>query len=578
MCGIFSIFDKQGITRLQALHLSKLQRHRGPDYTGTYEDEQAIICHERLAIVDPDSGDQPLYNADKNIVLGVNGEIYNHMEIREDLEKKGHKFMTGSDCEIFVHLYSEYGEKFLESVDINGMFAFVLYDKIKKRWFIARDPVGIIPLYYGFGDEGSMWVSSELKAIIKDTPTHFFFPPGHIYDSDTGAMTRYCSPRFLRPEEIPTRQVELAQIRDALIEAVRTHLMADVPFGVLLSGGLDSSLVASIMSRFLDGRLKNGPVAESFYGGRLHSFSIGLEESPDLAAAQHASNFLGTRHHAYKVTTREMLDAVDDVIYHLETYDVTTIRASTPMYLMSRKIKATGVKMVLSGEGADEVFAGYLYFHKCPDEKEMQRETCLKVSQLHYYDCLRANKSMMAWGVESRVPFLDNQFLDFAMNIDPRMKMCGGEQRKMEKHILRAAFDVRQNGEGETAQPWLPDDILWRQKEQFSDGVGYSWIDELKLLAESRVTDRMMNSAKYRFPCNTPNTKEAYLGRTIFQKHFPGEAAAKTVLFQDSIACSTSSALKWSEDFKNREDCSGRAVANVHKSAYDKNWDKTMMK
>jgi len=354
--------------------------------------------------------------------------------------------------------------------------------------------------------------------------------------------------------------------------------MADVPFGVLLSGGLDSSLVATIMSRFLDGRLKGGPVEASYYRGRLHSFSIGMDGSPDLAAAQHASDFLGTRHHAYKVTAQEMLDSLDDVIYHLETYDVTTIRASTPMFLMSRKIKATGVKMVLSGEGADEIFGGYLYFHKCPDEKEMQRETCLKVSQLHYYDCLRANKSMMAWGVESRVPFLDNKFLDFAMNIDPKMKMCGGEKQKMEKHILRSAFDVRQNGEGETAQPWLPDDILWRQKEQFSDGVGYNWIDQLKLVAESQVTDRMMNSAKYRFPCNTPTTKEAYLGRTIFQKHFPGEASAKTVLWQDSIACSTSSAIKWSEEFKNREDCSGRSVANVHKLAYGKNWDKTMMK
>jgi len=510
------------------------------------------------------------------VALVVNGEIYNHLEIREALLKKGHKFMTGSDCEIFVHLYAEYGENFLEVVPINGMFAFALYDSNKERWFVARDPVGIIPLYYGFGEEGSMWVASELKAIIKDTPTHFFFPPGHVYDSDTGTMTRFCKPRFLFPDEIPTRQVELAQIRDALIEAVRSHLMADVPFGVLLSGGLDSSLVASIMSRFLDGRLKGGP--SQFFGGKLHSFSIGVEGSPDLVAAQHASDFLGTQHHSYQVTVREMLDALDDVIYHLETYDVTTIRASTPMFLMSRKIKATGVKMVLSGEGADEIFGGYLYFHKCPNVKEMQRETCLKVSQLHYYDCLRANKSMMAWGVEGRVPFLDNKFLDFAMNIDPKLKMCGGEEQKMEKHILRSAFDVRQNGEGETAQPWLPDDILWRQKEQFSDGVGYSWIDQLKLLAEERVSDRMMKSRKYRFPCNTPMTKEAYLGRTIFQRHFPGEMAAETVLFQDSIACSTSSALKWSEEFQNREDCSGRSVSNVHKAAYNQKWDKTMMK
>merc|ERR550534_2084665 len=332
------------------------------------------------------------------------------MEIRADLQKKGHTFLTGSDCEIFVHLYTEYGAQFLEKVPILGMFTFVLYDKIKHRWFVARDPVGIIPLYYGFGEEGSMWVASELKAIISDTPTHFFFPPGHVYCSDTGDMRRFSTPRFLLPNEIPTHKVELGQIRDALIEAVRTHLMADVPFGVLLSGGLDSSLVASIMSRFLDGRLKGGPVEASFYLGRLHSFSIGMEGSPDLAAAQHASDFLGTRHHAYKVTAQEMLDSLDDVIYHLETYDVTTIRASTPMFLMSRKIKATGVKMVLSGEGADEIFGGYLYFHKCPNSKEFQRETCLKVSQLHYYDCLRANKSMMAWGVETRVPFLDTIF------------------------------------------------------------------------------------------------------------------------------------------------------------------------
>jgi len=532
MCGILSVFDKHGLERVCALRLSKLLRHRGPDYTGTYEDNDIIICHERLAIMDPDLGREPLWNDDKTIVLGVDGEIYNHIEIRDELTKKGYHFKTGSDCEVFVHLYAEYGEKFLEMLPIDGMFAFVLYDVTERRIFVARDRVGIIPLYYGFGDDGSMWFSSELKAIVHDTPKHFTFPPGHVFDSETGDMKRYCTPRFLLPKEIPTRQVELKQIRDALIESVRTHLTADVPFGVLLSGGLDSSLVASIMTRFMDGSLAGGPEVV-FYQGGLHSFSVGLKESPVLAAAKCAAEFLKTLHHSYHVTEDELVDGLDDVIYHLETYDVATIQAAVPMYLMSRKIKATGVKMVLSGEGADEMFGGCLHFHKCSNAAEMHTETCSKVSELHYYDCLRINKSMMAWGVECRVPFLDNVFLDFAMNIDPNMKLCGGKDQRVEKHILRAAFDVKLNGEGPDAKPWLSDDILWRQKEQLSDDLGSGWIDKFKLITEAKVTDKMMGSVKYRFPFNSPKTKEAYFVRLMFENHFPGEYAAKTLCSQD---------------------------------------------
>jgi len=576
MCGIFAVFNKHEIKRHEALKLSKLLRHRGPDSTGIFEDEKTVICQERLAIVDPECGQQPFCDKWKTLVLAVNGEIYNHQSIREELEKKGRSFLTGSDCEVFIHLYAEYGGKFMEALPVNGMFAFVLYDSIKGCFVIGRDRVGIMPLYYGYGRNGSMWVASELKAIIQNTTSHYFFPPGHIYESSTGKMRKYCTPRFLLPNEIPTQKVELSQIRDALIESVRTHLMADVPFGVLLSGGLDSSLVASIMTRFLNGSLKGGP-KNAHILGKLNSYSIGLDGSPDLAAAKLASQFLGTQHHGYTVTVQEMIDAVDDVIYHLETYDVTTIRASTPMFLMSRMIKATGVKMVLSGEGADEIFGGYLYFHKCPNAEEMHKENCFKVSQLHYYDCLRANKSMMAWGLEVRVPFLDNEFLEFAMGFDPSMKLCGGEEKRAEKYILRAAFDVRLNGEGKDAKPWLPDEILWRQKEQFSDGVGYNWIDNLKLAAEEHVTDRMMRTVQYRFPLNTPGTKEAYFDREIFEKHFPGDMAASTVLFQASIACSTMRALQWSIDFQNREDCSGRSILNVHENAYDENWDKTMM-
>jgi len=580
MCGILALLGLQDDAqkwRKTAIELSKKLRHRGPDWTGIYCKGKNIICHERLAIVDPESGDQPLYSQDGTVVLAVNGEIYNHMGIREQLKAEGFEFKTGSDCEILIPLYEKYGENFMNKTKLLGMYAFVIYDEKTDSYIAGRDHIGIIPLYIGYGKDGSVWFASELKAIQEHCATFECFPPGHTYSSRTHKFTKWYNPEWANPQACPKVSIEPSQLREALVSSVKSHLMSDVPFGVLLSGGLDSSLVASIMSRNLP---ENSPWP------RLHSFSIGLKGSPDLKAARNVAKFLGTIHHEYNFTVQEGLDAISDVVYMTETYDVTSIRASTPMYLMARKIKATGVKMVLSGEGADEIFGGYLYFHKCPDAQEMHEETLRKISQLHKYDCLRANKSMMAWGVEARVPFLDHDFLKFAMGFDPAQKMCEADgKHRIEKHILRSAFDTGKKGgdppakkrklnngkkaEVEDEKAYLPDSVLWRQKEQFSDGVGYSWIDGIKANAERMISDKQLEQAARRFPINTPKTKEAYFVRQTFHSHFPSDSAARSVAWQDSIACSTATALKWDASFQNRADDSGRSVVGVHNSAYD---------
>lgn len=575
MCGILALLGlEEGSEkwRAAAIELAKKLRHRGPDWSGIYCKGNNIVCHERLAIVDPESGDQPLYSEDGTVVCAVNAEIYNHEVFRKDLESDGWKFSSKSDCAIIIPLYEKYGADFMHHVDILGMFAFVLYDEKVDEYIACRDHVGIIPLYIGYAADGSIWFASELKALVENCSNIECFPPGHVYSSKTHKFTPYYKPKWHDEGFMPKNTITTEQLHDEFVKSVKSHLMSDVPYGVLLSGGLDSSLLASIMAR-------NLPV-DSPWGGRLHSFSIGLRGSPDLKAARKVATFLGTVHHEYTFTVQQGLDALSDVIYFTETYDVTSIRASTPMYLMARKIKSTGVKMVLSGEGADEIFAGYLYFHKCPNGKEMQEETVRKVKQLHQYDCLRANKSMMAWGVEARVPFLDKAFLRFAMQFDPTQKLCA--DGKMEKHILRSAFDTKTSSGDQAAKKrklndgsstpsndaYLPDEVLWRQKEQFSDGVGYSWIDGVKAHANRLVSDAQLKQADRRFPINTPKTKEAYMVRQIFHGHFPTDAAARTVAWQDSIACSTATALKWDASFQNRTDDSGRSVAGVHNSAY----------
>jgi len=568
MCSIFGIFGLQAADdfsslRTQALERSQSQRHRGPDWSGVHVDHGAILVHERLAIVDPNGGAQPLLSEDGQLALAVNGEIYNHRELKASLTKP-YAFKTQSDCEVINALYLE--SEPAEFIDrLNGIFAFALWDKSKNRVLIARDPIGVVPLYWGHDREGRLRVASEMKALAEDCADVAQFPPGHYYDSAledgsgaASALRQYYQRPWREYSAVENVEVSPTELREAFEAAVHRQLMSDVPYGVLLSGGLDSSLVAAVAARYARKRIEEDDQSEAWWP-RLHSFAIGLKGSPDLAAAQIAADMLGTVHHGFEYTFEEGLDALPEVIRHIETYDVTTIRASTPMFLLARRIKAMGVKMVLSGEGSDEIFGGYLYFHKAPNAREFHEELIRKLDALHNYDCLRANKSMMAWGVEPRVPFLDREFLDVAMRMDAKYKMIDktrSDAQRMEKGILRQAFDG-----------YLPESILWRQKEQFSDGVGYGWIDGLKAHAEAQVTDRELAAANHRFPVNPPQTKEAYFYRSVFERFYPTPAAAETVPGGKSIACSTPAALEWDASFAAMADPSGRAVAGVHEQA-----------
>jgi len=552
MCGIIGIFGKQETEarRAKALKMAASIRHRGPDWSGIYSDDSCLLAHERLSIVDVEHGAQPLYDITTKRVLIANGEIYDHQQLRTAL-KKEHQWQTKSDCEVLLYLYDEEGPDFLSKID--GIFAFCIYDPTTKEYFIARDHIGIVPLYIGWDQEGVLYVASEMKALEPYCEKLQEFPPGHYYLGSTKEFVKWYKPEWATT--IPTTPVSLPKLRQELETAVKKQLMCDVPYGVLISGGLDSSLIAAIAAKFSKRRIESGDTEEAWWP-RLHSFSIGLEGSPDIKFARQVAEYIGSVHHELKFTVQEGIDALRDVIYHIETYDVTSIRASTPMYLMARKIKSLGIKMVLSGEGADEVFGGYLYFHMAPDAKEFHEETVRKLQKLSKYDCLRANKSMAAWGVEARVPFLDKDFLDYAMSFDPKDKMCG--QGKMEKYVLRKAFEG-----------FLPDAVLWRQKEQFSDGVGYGWIDSLKAHAEEKISDEMMAKAAERFPVQPPATKEAYFYRSIFAEFFPSKDAALTVEVGPSIACSTPTAYRWSKAFQGMADPSGRAVA-VHQQAVQK--------
>lgn len=550
--------------RKHAVALSKLLRHRGPDWNGIYAHGKNILCHERLAIVDLISGSQPLYNEKRSVILSVNGEIYNHQVLRKSLHQ--HEFSSNSDCEPILHLYEEEGTDFIKK--LRGMYAFVLFDEEKDRYIAARDPIGIIPLYYGYARDGSMWFASEMKALVQDCTQIKVFPPGHYYDSITGTFERFYNPPWLDLETPPSKLLQPSDIRTLFENAVSSHLMSDAPFGVLLSGGLDSSLVASIAGR----HVRDHEDARSWFSN-LHTFAIGLEGSPDLEKAEIVAQYIGSKHSGFTFTIQEGIDALHDVIYHTETYDVTTIRASTPMYLMTRRIKATGVKMVLSGEGADEIFGGYLYFHKAPNAYEFFHETKSKIEKLHLYDCLRCNKAMSAFGVEARVPFLDQTFLDEMMMMDPRLKMTRDQvssKSRIEKHVLRNAFSKENVGPGE---PYLPDSVLWRQKEQFSDGVGYSWIDALKEFADDQVSDEMFKASGFRFPYNPPSTKEAYYYRLVFENLFPGESACKTVPGGPTVACSTPRALEWDEQFKLNADPSGRSILDIHGKSIESHED-----
>ena len=556
MCGIVCLFDAKQPTqtlRSQVLEMSKKIRHRGPDWSGVFQNENIIFSHERLAIVDPTSGKQPLFSSDKTIVLAVNGEIYNHQELRKEFPDYG--FQTESDCEVIIPLYLKYGKHFLEK--LNGIFAFSLYDSNKNTYLIARDHMGICPLYHGWDKSGNYYAASELKALEGICNRIETFLPGHlVYSKDGSELQQWYERVWQNFENVKDNETDISEIRKALEDAVHRQLMSDVPYGVLLSGGLDSSIISALAAKFARNRIESGDTQEAWYP-RLHSFAIGLEGSPDLKASKKAADHIGSIHHEIHFTIQEGLDAVRDVIYHLETYDVTTVRASTPMYLLARVIKSMGIKMVLSGEGSDELFGGYLYFHKAPDAKQFHEETVRKLSKLHLYDCLRANKALMAWGIEGRVPFLDKEFIDAAMTVNPQDKMVGTHQPKIEKWVLRKAFE-----------DLIPESIAWRQKEQFSDGVGYSWIDSLKDIAEQDVTNEMMANAKFRFPVNTPQNKEEYRYRTIFEEHFPSETAAETVPSVPSVACSTPIALEWDEAFKRMNDPSGRAVMSVHEDSY----------
>lgn len=554
MCGIVSIFNIQEQTpelRQKALRMSQKIRHRGPDWSGIYTGGSAILCHERLSIVDPESGKQPLFSPDKKQVLAVNGEIYNHQDIRRRYAGK-YQFQTGSDCEVILALYRDKGIDFLE--DLSGIFAFALYDAERDEFLIARDPIGVIPLYIGYDDDGKVYVASELKALEGQCDRYEPFLPGHYYWSREPGMKRYYKRDWFSYDAVKDNVASVTDIHDALEAAVKRQLMSDVPYGVLLSGGLDSSVISAIAEKFSERRIEDNDKERAWWP-RLHSFAVGLKGAPDLAKAKLVADYIGTVHHEINYTIQEGLDAIRDVIYFIETYDVTTVRASTPMYLLARVIKSMGIKMVLSGEGADEIFGGYLYFHKAPSPKAFHEETVRKLSKLYMYDCLRANKSLSAWGVEGRVPFLDKEFLDVAMRTNPEAKMCPG--KTIEKRIVREAF-----------ANMLPDEVAWRQKEQFSDGVGYSWIDTLKKITSDQVSDEQMAHAAERFPINPPRNKEEYYYRSIFAEHFPSDSAARSVPSVPSVACSTAEALAWDEAFKNMNDPSGRAVAGVHEEAY----------
>ena len=594
MCGIVSIFNIQEQTpelRQQALRMSQKIRHRGPDWSGIYCGGSAILAHERLSIVDPESGRQPLFSPDKKQVLAVNGEIYNHQDIRSRFA--GHyQYQTGSDCEVILSLYREMradtdfatlifqGEDAVHAricqmlEELNGIFAFALYDAEHDEFLIARDPIGVIPLYIGYDNDGKVMVASELKALEGQCDHYEPFLPGHYYYSKTPGMKRYYTRDWFEyasmqkkyniddskkaaeqlAEAAPQEQAAVEQIHDALEASVKRQLMSDVPYGVLLSGGLDSSVISAVVEKFSAIRVENGGETQAYWP-RLHSFAVGLKGAPDLAKARLVAEHIGTVHHEINYTIQEGLDAIRDVIYFIETYDVTTVRASTPMYLLARVIRSMGIKMVLSGEGADEVFGGYLYFHKAPDAKAFHEETVRKLGKLYLYDCLRANKSLAAWGIEGRVPFLDKEFLDVAMGMNPVLKMC--PDKTIEKKVVRDAF-----------ADLLPEEVAWRQKEQFSDGVGYSWIDTLKQITASAVSDEQMAHAAERFPINPPQNKEEYYYRSIFAEHFPSDSAARSVPSVPSVACSTAEALAWDASFKNQNDPSGRAVAGVHEQAY----------
>ena len=554
MCSIFCILDiKAGADALRpkALEYSRLLRHRGPDWSGIYNNDNAILVHERLAIVDTEHGAQPLYNSDKSLVLAVNGEIYNHKTLASQ-HTPDYDFQTASDCEVIIPMFEKFGSDFVDK--LQGMFAFCLYNAADNSYLVARDHMGIIPLYTGYDVDGNFYVASEMKALMPICKTVEEFPPGHVLDSKDGKLKKYYNRNWQKFSAIKDNNTSKEKLREALEDSVKSHLMTDVPYGVLLSGGLDSSLISAITQKFAARRIEENDLSEAWWP-KVHSFACGLEGSPDLVAAQTVADSIGTIHHSVVFTEQEGIDALKEVIYHLETYDVTTIRASTPMYLMARKIKAMGIKMVLSGEGADEIFGGYLYFHKAPNAQEFHEELLRKLDRLHKFDCLRANKSMSAWGIEARVPFLDKGFMDVAMRINPEDKMCGNG--KMEKAILRESFEG-----------YLPKEILWRQKEQFSDGVGYSWIDGLKTYVESQVTDQQLESASFRFPVNTPDSKEAYFYRCVFEEKFPLATAADCVIGGKSVACSTQEALAWDESFQNNADPSGRAVLSVHNESY----------
>ena len=554
MCGIVCAFDikqKTDDLRPQVLEMAKTIRHRGPDWSGIYSDDKVIMAHERLAIVDPASGKQPLLSPDKTLILAANGEIYNHRALRKQFEGK-YEFQTESDCEVILALYQEKGVDFLD--DMNGIFGFAIYDTEKDEYFIARDHMGIIPLYIGWDKNGTFFVASELKALEGICTKIELFPPGHYMSSRDGEFVQWYKRDWTDYDAVKDNETSIAEIKKALEDAVHRQLMSDVPYGVLLSGGLDSSVTSAIAKKYAQKRIESDDTADAWWP-QLHSFSVGLEGSPDLAAAKKVADHIGTVHHEIKFTIQEGLDAIKDVIYNIETYDITTIRSSTPMYLMARVIKSMGIKMVLSGEGADEIFGGYLYFHKAPNAREFHEETVRKLDKLHMYDCLRANKSLAAWGIEGRVPFLDKEFMDVAMRINPKDKMINGE--RMEKWVIRKAFE-----------DMIPESVAWRQKEQFSDGVGYGWIDTLKELVEKEVTDEQMANAKFRYPIQTPINKEEYYYRSIFEGHFPSDAAALSVPQEPSVACSTKIALEWDEAFKNMNDPSGRAIANVHDEAY----------
>ena len=555
MCSILGILDlRTDPARLRelALQLSKKMRHRGPDWSGVYAGAEAILVHERLAIVDIENGAQPLYSGDRRKILAVNGEIYNHQQLERELAEP-YEFATRSDCEVILALYEQRGTSFLN--DLNGIFAFVLYDEARHRYLIARDPIGVMPLYTGRDEHGNFYVASELKALVPICKTIEDFPPGHFLDSEIGHAVRYYDPQWRSYDAVAGKRVDLGELRYSLERAVERQLMCDVPYGVLLSGGLDSSVISALAQRHSKNRVEDGGLSPAWWP-QLHSFAIGLEGSPDLAAARTAAKAIGTIHHELHFTVQEGIDALADVIYHIESFDTTTVRASTPMFLMARRIKSMGIKMVFTGEGSDEIFGGYLYFHKAPNAREFHEENVRKLDKLYKYDCLRANKSMAAWGLEARVPFLDREFLDVAMSFDAADKMIT-PARPMEKWVLRKSFDGL-----------LPDSILWRQKEQFSDGVGYSWIDSLKALAEKEVADGELERAHFRFPVNTPKTKEAYFYRSIFERHFPSEAAVRCVPEGPSVACSTPTAIAWDASFANNADPSGRAVRGVHLSSY----------